>query len=48
MEILISIIIWTVMSFLFSFRDKTVGEVRGRFVFMMLCCVAFNYFFNVK
>lgn len=48
MEILVSIVIWVVMSFLFSLRDKTMWEVRIRFVFMMLSCVVFNYFVNVR
>jgi len=48
MDTLISVITWTAVTLLFSLRDETVWEVRIRFVFMMLCCVVVNYFFNVR
>lgn len=48
MDILIGVIIWTVMTFLFSLRDKTAWEVRAIFAYMMACCVILNYFINTR
>lgn len=47
LEILISVIMWTAITLLFSLKDKTVEDIRIRFSIMMLCCVVTNYFINV-
>jgi len=48
MEILIMFISWTVITFLFSLKDRTSSDVRFRFTFMMVCCSIISYIVYIK
>lgn len=47
-SIYISTIIWIVSLILFSFRDQTVGELRGRIAWTTLIMFIFQYFYYIR
>lgn len=48
MSLIINFLVWTAIAFIGSFFDKTPGEVRGRFLFMMIMCSIVSYFLFVR